>query len=111
MRIFRDDIEFEFSIGGNIVKATATLSITTKPAAAPPLQITTTTLPDAQVGVPYSGNVAISGGVAPDKFSITAGALPDGLSIDPASGNITGTPTPAAVGTDGFTVEVDDSTI
>lgn len=88
----------------------ATLSITTKPATAPPLAITTTTLPDAQVGVSYSAQIDATGGQSPYKYSIVAGALPDGLSLDPASGAISGTPTTAAVGTDGFTVAVDDST-
>ncbi len=44
------------------------------------------------VGTPYSDSVSSSGYPAP-TYSVTAGALPDGLSLDPASGAITGTPT------------------
>ncbi|MGH9642488.1 MAG: putative Ig domain-containing protein [Terriglobales bacterium] len=49
----------------------------------------------AEVGVAYSSSLTVSGGVAPYTFSITSGALPPGLTLDPASGAITGTPTQA----------------
>jgi hypothetical protein len=63
--------------------------------------------PDGASGVPYSHFILASGGVPPYTFSIVAGALPDGLAIVGASGEIAGTPT--AAGTFTFTVRVTDS--
>jgi len=72
----------------------------------PTLKITTTTLPGATIGTAYSTTIGVTGGVAPYTFSITAGALPAGLTMN-ASGTISGTPT--AAGTFNFTVSVTDS--
>jgi hypothetical protein len=74
----------------------------------PPLAVTTA-LPAAQAGVPYTGGLTITGGIAPYQTSVTAGALPAGLTLDPATGAITGTPT--SNGTSTFTVTVTDSAI
>ncbi|WEK06206.1 MAG: putative Ig domain-containing protein [Candidatus Devosia phytovorans] len=49
-------------------------------------------LPEAGAFVPYSGQVSVTGGSAPYGFAVTSGALPDGLSLDPQSGLISGTP-------------------
>ena len=69
------------------------------------LSITTTALPAAAVGVPYSETVSASGGSG-YAWAVTQGALPAGLSLD-ASGAITGTPTTA--GTLNVTIQVTDS--
>src|SRR5579883_2130998 len=58
--------------------------------------------------VPYSSSVAANGGTAPYAYSILSGSLPPGLTLNPATGAITGTPT--AAGTFNFTVRVVDST-
>jgi hypothetical protein len=63
--------------------------------------VTPTILPDAQQGVPYSQSLSATGGVAPYTFTVTAGALPAGLTLSPA-GLVSGTPT--ATGTANFTV-------
>lgn len=73
-----------------------------------PLTITTTTLPDAVQNVSYSGTVVATGGLGPYSFSISAGALPTGLSINSSNGSISGTPT-GVPGTADFTVQVKDS--
>jgi putative Ig domain-containing protein/CARDB protein len=50
-----------------------------------------TSLPDATLDVPYEAEVAASGGPLPISWSIAGGALPDGFTIDTASGIISGT--------------------
>ena len=72
------------------------------------LAIQTTTLPSGVQGVPYSATLGATGGIPPYTWSITSGSLPAGLTLDPASGNISGTPTGDA-GTYLFTVQVQDS--
>ena len=52
--------------------------------------------------------IAVEGGSPPYTFSIVAGALPAGLSLDSATGFVAGVPT--AVGTATFTVHAADST-
>lgn len=71
-----------------------------------PLVITTTSLSNGVTATPYSKTVAVSGGVTPYTFSISAGALPAGLTIGSTTGVISGTPTTA--GTSNFTVRVMD---
>ena len=70
-----------------VMSATLVLTI-----AAAPLSIPTTSLPNGSVGVLYSASVVASGGTPPLSWSISAGALPAGLSLS-ASGVISGTPT------------------
>jgi len=72
-----------------------------------PLDITTTSLPDGQVGVAYSQTLAATGGVAPYSWAVVSGSLPAGLSLNSSTGEISGTPTTAE--TANFTVEVTDS--
>jgi hypothetical protein len=62
------------------------------PGGATPLTITTTTLPDGTAGVAYSGFLTASGGRTPYTWSVTQGLLPIGLSLNPTTGEISGTP-------------------
>jgi hypothetical protein len=57
------------------------------------LTITTLNLPGGVLNVPYSQMVAGSGGTTPYTWSVTSGALPPGLQLNPATGVIAGTPT------------------
>lgn len=56
----------------------------------PPSQ-TATTLPGGAVGTAYSQNLV--GWADGQSWSVTSGALPNGLSLSPSTGQITGTPT------------------
>jgi uncharacterized repeat protein (TIGR03803 family) len=56
------------------------------------LAITTTTLPQAQVGTGYSAVLAASGGTAPLTWVMTSGTLPKGILFNGASGIFSGTP-------------------
>jgi hypothetical protein len=72
-----------------------------------PLAVSTTSLPNASVGVPYGATLAASGGTPSYSWTLTSGALPAGLNITP-NGAISGTP--GALGHASFTLEVTDST-
>lgn len=69
---------------------------------------TASPLPDAATGTPYSESVQATGGSGNYAYSVSAGALPTGLSMD-AAGHITGAPTTPGVYT--FTVLVQDSAL
>ena len=84
--------------------ATDDLSITV---AVETLVVTTASLPNGLEGAAYSETLAASGGTTPYTWAITAGALPDGLSLNNGTGEISGTCT--VVGTFDFTVEATDS--
>jgi len=71
------------------------------------LTILTSALPDGITSNTYSNPISIFGGFGALSASISSGSLPPGLSIDPATGLISGTPT--VPGNYTFTVLVKDS--
>jgi hypothetical protein len=73
----------------------------------PAPSITTTTLPNGTVGANYNQTIALTGGHGPFTWSISAGALPTGFSLNNATGAITGSS--STVNTYNFTVKVVDS--
>jgi len=72
-----------------------------------PPSLTTTSLPTAYVGVPYSATLSATGGETPYAWAQASGHLPEGLSMDASTGTISGTSTSAA--TSNFTVTVTDA--
>lgn len=76
-------------------------------ALAPTIVVNPATIPGATVGAAYSQNFTASGGTAPYTFAVFAGALPPGVSLNTATGALTGTPT--AAGTFNFTVRATDA--
>src|SRR5207302_11202234 len=94
-----------------------TQSVTSHPGAAmvptvtvPTLMITTATLLDGILGNSYSARIAVQGGnPAADRWSVSVGASPTGLSLNTATGAISGPL--SATGTFTFTIQVKDTAI
>jgi hypothetical protein len=63
----------------------------------PAISMLPVALPSAQVGTPFSQIISASGGTAPYTYVVTSGAPPGGLSLNPASGVMAGTPTTAGI--------------
>jgi IPT/TIG domain/Bacterial Ig domain/Putative Ig domain len=74
---------------------------------APPLQITTTSLPVGSVGASYSATLTATGGTPPYAWRTSDGMLPSGLQLNASSGAIAGTPTQS--GNFSFTTRVQDA--
>jgi type II secretory pathway component GspD/PulD (secretin) len=72
-----------------------------------PLGIGTTSLPNGVVGTAYSTTLQSAGGTGRVTWSVTAGSLPAGLTLNASTGAISGAP--AAAGTSNFTVTLTDS--
>ncbi|MFZ7102469.1 MAG: putative Ig domain-containing protein [Peptococcaceae bacterium] len=68
--------------------------------------IITTSLPAGILGVPYGAEIEAEG-IPPAAFTVSAGNLPGGLSLDAATGTISGTPT--AVDTYTFTIKAEST--
>jgi hypothetical protein len=66
------------------------------------------TSPAGVHGTAYSGTFTATGGYLPLSWTVTAGTLPPGLTLNP-DGTLTGTPTAASSTPSAFTVTVTDS--
>ncbi len=66
-----------------------------------------TLLPDGVVGTPYTQALSPFGGIAPYTLSHLSGTLPPGITFNPATNTLSGTPT--AAGTYNFTIRVVDT--
>jgi hypothetical protein len=74
----------------------------------PVLAISTSSLPNGQLGTAYSTTLNASGGISPYTWTLTSGALPAGLNLAASTGVISGTPTAPANNT-ALTFQVRDS--
>jgi len=70
-----------------------------------PIAITTTALPPGVVGLEYDQTLQ-GEGVGTPVWSVSGGALPPGITLDPGTGALTGTPT--TPGTSTFTITLSD---
>jgi len=64
------------------------------------------TLPDGLQWAPYTNTISVIGGVAPYTFTVSAGALPSGVTLNSTNGVLAGTP--SAAGPASFTVSAND---
>ncbi|MBP5104143.1 beta strand repeat-containing protein [Pseudomonas protegens] len=87
---------------GTSSPATVTLTVS-----APSLVLTPATLGAGTAGTAYSATLSSSGGTAPYSYSITSGSLPNGLTLNPASGLISGTP--SSTGNSNLTITTTDA--
>lgn len=67
----------------------------------------TSNIPAGRIGQIYNGSISATGGAAPVTYAVTTGTLPDGLTLDTATGAIAGTPT--AAGTSTVTITAKDA--
>ena len=93
-----------YGTGNYCGKAEHYFTISENAAAAP--SITTSSLPGGKVGEAYSQTLSATG-TMPITWGIDSGNLPAGLTLDEATGKISGTPT--AAGTASFTVKAENS--
>ena len=63
-------------------------------------------IPAGTVAHPYNAVIAVGGGTSPYQFSVKTGSLPPGISLNPATGTLSGSPSTA--GTFSFEVMVTD---
>jgi large repetitive protein len=73
----------------------------------PTITVSPPSLPNGSVSVAYGQTVSASGGTAPYTFSVTAGVLPAGLSLNGSTGVLSGMPT--AAGSFPFTLTATDA--
>ncbi|MGV3659672.1 MAG: GEVED domain-containing protein [Prosthecobacter sp.] len=76
-------------------------------AVCPVITLNPASLPQPEVSIPYSQNIAVVNGDAPYLYAVTSGTLPGGLSLNVTTGALAGTPT--NTGTSTFTLGVTDA--
>jgi putative Ig domain-containing protein len=95
------------AVDSTLLQQERALAAFTLDVVSPPLTIVTAAMPPAVLGKPYTLTLNVLGGLSPYYWTVSAGALPPGLQLDPSTGQIFGTPT--ALGTFAFTIQVMDS--
>ncbi|MGE7370694.1 IPT/TIG domain-containing protein [Neorhizobium sp. NPDC001467] len=89
---------------GTSAPATVTITVTAPTLAlSPPAGA----LPGGTVAIAYSQTFVAANGTAPYSYTVSSGAVPPGITLDPTTGALAGTP--SAVGTSTFTVTATDT--
>jgi hypothetical protein len=105
-----NSISTTFTISATDANSCAGTRTYTLSPACPAITITPATLARGTVGVAYNQTLTASGGTAPySAWTVTAGTLPAGLTLNSSTGAITGTPTAFNAAGVSFTVRVNDS--
>ncbi|MDX2029471.1 MAG: putative Ig domain-containing protein [Blastocatellia bacterium] len=92
---------------GSLPSAVATLKVNPPPCPSIRIGPDAAALPAGVIGTAYSTTFTQSGGTAPVVFSVSAGALPPGLTLNSATGALTGKPT--TEGSFAFTIQATDA--
>ena len=108
-RMITNSVVVGVSTGTTTISATLTnvVGSTTLTVQSAPLSLTTTSLTNGMVNRPYAVTLMAKGGTLPYTWSIVDGSLPLGLTLNTASGLITGTP--ITTGTVYFVAQVSDA--
>jgi hypothetical protein len=85
------------AVDANFCVGSADYTIIISPAGCPDIDIQPDVLPNAESGEFYSETLTATGGEAPYTWILAGGTLPGGLTLDPASGEISGAPFESAV--------------
>ncbi len=96
----RDDI------GGNNNQGSAYIFAC---ASCPTITLDPASLPSGEAGSPYNWNLTATGGSGLYNYSVSSGTLPMGLTLDPTTGRLSGTPSTA--GTYNFTITATDGSL
>jgi hypothetical protein len=72
------------SVANPTIKATARVTVT------PLLSVGTSSVPGITKGIPFSAPLTASGGITPYSWTISAGALPSGVTLNSQTGVISG---------------------
>lgn len=84
-------------------------TITIASTGCPAILLSPSTLPPGTTGSPYAQSVTASGGSAAYAYAVISGALPTGLSLNPTTGLISGTP--QGPGLFNFTIRATDANL
>ncbi len=104
---FSFDVQVFDNQFGTVSRQSLSLLVTDSSSGLNNLSILTSSLPSGVIDRRYSRNLEISGGTSPVSWSVSAGSLPDGISLNTGTGELSGTPT--LRGEETFTVRVTDS--
>ncbi|MFN2461946.1 MAG: beta strand repeat-containing protein, partial [Candidatus Velthaea sp.] len=98
---------YSFTIAATDANAVVASQGYTGAVAASTFAIATSSLPVPLINTAYTQTLQTANGTAPIAFTVSAGALPAGLSLNASTGAVTGTP--AAAGAYAFTVSATDA--
>lgn len=104
VRVTVHNEDYSHSVRSNVVRLLV-------PECVAPLELSppSGSLPSASPGAPYSQLIEVSGATGDLSFALDTGELPDGLTLDAASGLISGTPVSGSGGSYTFTVTAEDA--